>query len=233
MTKKVARDFPKTSKVLIVLSILGAVALVCALGLFGFSFYHHYTDTTKTVEQATSSASKNEAEQAASYAASQESSEQAASVSSSLSASRSASRESYEASTSASKAAKALRKAQANADASTTSTTKSATTSTTDKAAQVRNLTTAQVEDWVFAYLTVDTTKFTKADYHFDMSKDAQDQLKIQVTENHSSANMQAADADPATAPTVGNFLINAKGQLIAIDQVTGQEVVVADGYSH
>jgi hypothetical protein len=97
----------------------------------------------------------------------------------------------------------------------------------------VRNLTTAQVEDWVFAYLTVDTTKFTKADYHFDMSKDAQDQLKIQVTENHSSANMQAANADPATAPTVGNFLINAKGQLIAIDQVTGQEVVVADGYSN
>lgn len=231
MTKKVARDFPKTSKVPIVLSILGAVALACALGLFGFSFYHHYAATTKTVEQATSSASKNEAEQAASYATSKESSEQAASVSSSLSASRSASRESYEASTSASKAAKALRKSQA--DTSTTSTTRSATTSTTDKAAQVRNLTTAQVEDWVFAYLTVDTTKFTKADYHFDMSKDAQDQLKIQVTENHSSANMQAANADPATAPTVGNFLINAKGQLIAIDQVTGQEVVVADGYSN
>lgn len=231
MTKKVARDFPKTSKVPIVLSILGAVALACALGLFGFSFYHHYAATTKAVEQATSSASKNEAEQAASYATSKESSEQAASVSSSLSASRSASRESYEASTSASKAAKALRKSQA--DTSTTSTTRSATTSTTDKAAQVRNLTTAQVEDWVFAYLTVDTTKFTKADYHFDMSKDAQDQLKIQVTENHSSANMKAANADPATAPTVGNFLINAKGQLIAIDQVTGQEVVVADGYSN
>ncbi|WP_054699013.1 hypothetical protein [Secundilactobacillus odoratitofui] len=55
---------------------------------------------------------------------------------------------------------------------------------------------------------------FEESDYYFDMAKDNDGNLVIDVRENHSTQNMKDAGADPSSTPRIGTFRINGKGYL-------------------
>ena len=81
-----------------------------------------------------------------------------------------------------------------------------------------KNLTTAQVSEWVFLHMRTNKAKFTQADYRFRMYKDATGELVINVHENHDTPAMQAAGADPATEPRIASYRIDHNGHLLEDD---------------
>lgn len=99
-----------------------------------------------------------------------------------------------------------------------------------------KNLTKAQVEDWIAAYIVNSTPQykengFTREDFGFAISPVTSGEISIRVEENHSTPKMRAAGADPATSPLVGNFQITNEGFLAKQDPVTLQSQVVATDY--
>ena len=87
-----------------------------------------------------------------------------------------------------------------------------------------KNLTTQQVNKWVYANLMADWNKnntdeppLTPADqdaFIFNQSTDDQGCVEIQVQENHQSAFMKRIHAYPESTPTIGWYRINAQGYL-------------------
>lgn len=87
-----------------------------------------------------------------------------------------------------------------------------------------RNLTTQQVNKWVYANIMSDWNKnntdeppLTPEDqdaFIFDQSTDNQGCVEIQVQENHQSAFMKSINAYPESTPTIGWYRINAQGYL-------------------
>ena len=87
-----------------------------------------------------------------------------------------------------------------------------------------KNLTTQQVNKWVYANIMADWNKnntdeppLTPADqdaFIFNQSTDDQGCVEIQVQENHQSAFMKSIHADPESTPTIGWYRINAQGYL-------------------
>lgn len=87
-----------------------------------------------------------------------------------------------------------------------------------------KNLTTQQVNKWVYANIMADWNKnntdeppLTPADqdaFIFGQSTDDQGCVEIQVQENHQSAFMKSIHADPESTPTIGWYRINAQGYL-------------------
>ncbi|MBW4802177.1 hypothetical protein [Loigolactobacillus coryniformis] len=92
------------------------------------------------------------------------------------------------------------------------------------------NLTTAQVQDWVAQHVS---GNYQADDLGYEMSKDANGELVIQVRENHNSANMQAQGADAGTAPTIGWFKINSQGQLLSSPDAGASWSVVSNSYNN
>lgn len=92
------------------------------------------------------------------------------------------------------------------------------------------NLTTAQVQDWVAQHVS---GNYQSDDLGYEMSKDANGELVIQVRENHNSANMQAQGADAGTAPTIGWFKINSQGQLLSSPDAGASWSVVSNSYNN
>lgn len=87
-----------------------------------------------------------------------------------------------------------------------------------------KNLTTQQVNKWVYANIMTDWNKnnsdeppLTATDQNafiFNQSTDDQGCVEIQVQENHQSAFMKSIHADPESTPTIGWYRINAEGYL-------------------
>lgn len=87
-----------------------------------------------------------------------------------------------------------------------------------------KNLTTNQVNRWVYANIMADWNKnntneppLTSADqdaFIFNQSTDDQGCVEIQVQENHQSAFMKSIHAYPESTPTIGWYRINAQGYL-------------------
>ncbi|WP_407455595.1 zinc-ribbon domain-containing protein [Ligilactobacillus aviarius] len=87
-----------------------------------------------------------------------------------------------------------------------------------------KNLTTQQVNKWVYANIMADWNKnntdeppLTPADqdaFIFNQSTNDQGCVEIQVQENHQSAFMKSIHAYPESTPTIGWYRINAQGYL-------------------
>ena len=114
--------------------------------------------------------------------------------------------------------------------------TSSATTATSSSGADTNNLTTAQVNDWVWTNMLKDDLKgnpdkFAQSDYLFMQNMNKKGTLDIDVRENHSTRRMQEAGASPDIDPRVASYEINAKGELMKQDIVTGKYKVVSTQY--
>ncbi len=94
------------------------------------------------------------------------------------------------------------------------------------------NLTTAQVDSWVWKHFSSDYAEsgFNRSDYSMDMYKDSAGLLQIDVRENHDSANMQSAGADPDVSPRVASYQIDANGALQEIS-ADGSATTIATKY--
>ncbi len=84
----------------------------------------------------------------------------------------------------------------------------------------VKNLTTAQVKDWVMRNMekyAADAYDYGSEDeFGWQFGSDDQGQLTVFVTENHAYMNAHGANGDPNTAPTVGSFTVTSNGELEA-----------------
>ena len=125
------------------------------------------------------------------------------------------------------KASSAAKKAPATTAASSTAAGVSSERQTaiqTMPDVNTKNLTTQQVNKWVYANLMADWNKnntneppLTPADqdaFIFNQSTDDQGCVEIQVQENHQSAFMKRIHAYPESTPTIGWYRINAQGYL-------------------
>lgn len=97
--------------------------------------------------------------------------------------------------------------------------TEATTSSSEESVVDTKNLTTVQVNDWVFRHFaqdnpTVAQKDFSQADYLFDASSDENGLLVIFVRENHDSQKMQEAGAAAGHNPTVARYRINSAGEL-------------------
>lgn len=149
-------------------------------------------------------------------------------------------------------AASATTQASAQASATEASSTSASRASASSTASvDMKNLSTAQVQDWVIRNLE----KYTPDTYTYDdpnmfgwnYSHDDQGQLVVHVSENHDYANAHGADLDPNVAPTVAEFTITSDGELAVADMGnagmamfqalngnsdTGEPVVVATNFN-
>lgn len=123
-------------------------------------------------------------------------------------------------------------KEAARSSASSTSATATVASSSSERQTTVqtipdvdtKNLTTNQVNRWVYANIMADWNKnntneppLTPADqdaFIFNQSTDDQGCVEIQVQENHQSAFMKSIHAYPESTPTIGWYRINAQGYL-------------------
>ena len=125
------------------------------------------------------------------------------------------------------KASSVAKKAPATTAASSTAASASSGRQTaiqTMPDVNTKNLTTQQVNKWVYANIMADWNKnntdeppLTPADqdaFIFGQSTDDQGCVEIQVQENHQSAFMKSIHADPESTPTIGWYRINAQGYL-------------------
>lgn len=125
------------------------------------------------------------------------------------------------------KASSVAKKAPATTAASSTAASASSGRQTaiqTMLGVNTKNLTTQQVNKWVYANIMADWNKnntdeppLTPADqdaFIFNQSTDDQGCVEIQVQENHQSAFMKSIHAYPESTPTIGWYRINAQGYL-------------------
>ncbi|KRL02587.1 TcaA 3rd/4th domain-containing protein [Liquorilactobacillus capillatus] len=78
-----------------------------------------------------------------------------------------------------------------------------------------KNLTTQQVNDWVFMHIKSNYPfSVTEDDFTFEQKKNDDGLLEIVVRENHASQNMKNHGADPMTTPNIGMFIIDGDGNL-------------------
>ena len=125
------------------------------------------------------------------------------------------------------KASSVAKKAPATTAASSTAASASSGRQTaiqTMPDVNTKNLTTQQVNKWVYANIMADWNKnntdeppLTPADqdaFIFGQSTDDHGCVEIQVQENHQSAFMKSIHADPESTPTIGWYRINAQGYL-------------------
>ncbi|MGT2906371.1 hypothetical protein [Streptococcus dentiloxodontae] len=105
--------------------------------------------------------------------------------------------------------------------------------SSTESSVDTRSLTTGQVSDWVVeTYLASQgDTSFTAEDYIVTSETGNDGLVYSQIAENHSSAAMQAAGADPSVNPVVGFYRVNDQGQLESSDDGGVTWAVVSDSY--
>jgi len=128
----------------------------------------------------------------------------------------------------AAKEADVTRASQSSASSATTSTSSSsAATSSVD----THNLTTDQVDQWIWLHLKQDYAgkDVTIQDMFFTQTTNDDGTLTIQVKENHSTENMKKQGVTDIVDPTVGWYGINAKGELT--DNTTGDSKVIATEY--
>lgn len=86
---------------------------------------------------------------------------------------------------------------------------------TVDSQVDTKNLTTKQVNDWIFIHLKANYDfSVTEDDFIFEQQKNDDGLLEVNVRENHDSENMRAQNASPDHNPGVGSFVIDADGQL-------------------
>lgn len=185
------------------------------------------TDSSSESSQQTSQVSK----KASSKKASSKKAQSSSTASNSASSTKANSADSNAADTSSTAIASS---SSANAVSSTSSvaSNQAASQSQAQTATTVNglNLTTAQVQDWVAQHVS---GNYQADDLGYEMSKDANGELVIQVRENHNSANMQAQGADAGTAPTIGWFKINSQGQLLSSPDAGASWSVVSNSYNN
>lgn len=96
-----------------------------------------------------------------------------------------------------------------SADSTQKNTTKSSSASTTGTVSQ------ASVLNQVYQQLS---GQYARQDLLMQVSQGQPGIYTVQVQENHQSANMKSAGADPSTTPTVAWFQTNQQGQLLRSD---------------
>lgn len=96
-----------------------------------------------------------------------------------------------------------------SADSAQKNTTKSSSASTTGTVSQ------ASVLNQVYQQLS---GQYARQDLLMQVSQGQPGIYTVQVQENHQSANMKSAGADPSTTPTVAWFQTNQQGQLLRSD---------------
>lgn len=104
-----------------------------------------------------------------------------------------------------------------------------------------KNLTTQQVNKWVYANIMTNWNKDNRKElaltaddqnaFIFSQSTDSQGCVEIQVQENHQSAFMKNIGADPDSTPTVGWYRINAQGYLQKGDGGPNNWQTIAQNY--
>lgn len=112
-------------------------------------------------------------------------------------------------STTQSNASTAATSSSQSADSTQKNTTKSSSASTTGTVSQ------ASVLNQVYQQLS---GQYARQDLLMQVSQGQPGIYTVQVQENHQSANMKSAGADPSTTPTVAWFQTNQQGQLLRSD---------------
>jgi len=112
---------------------------------------------------------------------------------------------------------------------STTTSTSSSSDATS--AVDTHNLTTDQVDQWIWLHLKQDYAgkHITIRDMFFTQTTNDDGTLTIRVKENHSTENMKKQGVTEMVDPTVGWYGINSKGELT--DNTTGDSKVIATEY--
>lgn len=110
-------------------------------------------------------------------------------------------------STTQSTASTAATSSSQSADSAQKNTTKSSSASTTVSQASVLNQVYQQLSG-----------QYARQDLLMQVSQGQPGIYTVQVQENHQSANMKSAGADPSTTPTVAWFQTNQQGQLLRSD---------------
>lgn len=110
-------------------------------------------------------------------------------------------------STTQSDASTAATSSSQSADSAQKNTTKSSSASTTVSQASVLNQVYQQLSG-----------QYARQDLLMQVSQGQPGIYTVQVQENHQSANMKSAGADPSTTPTVAWFQTNQQGQLLRSD---------------
>ncbi|WP_461244483.1 hypothetical protein [Secundilactobacillus muriivasis] len=106
-------------------------------------------------------------------------------------------------------ASTAVTSSSQSADSAQKNTTKSSSASTTGTVSQ------ASVLNQVYQQLS---GQYARQDLLMQVSQGQPGIYTVQVQENHQSANMKSAGADPSTTPTVAWFQTNQQGQLLRSD---------------
>ncbi|MFD1454392.1 hypothetical protein ACFQ44_01705 [Levilactobacillus lanxiensis] len=121
-----------------------------------------------------------------------------------------------------------VRTASSSESSATTSTSSS---SAATSAVDTHNLTTDQVNQWVWLHLKQDYAgkHITIQDMFFTQTTNDDGTLTIRVKENHSTENMKKQGVTDIVDPTVGWYGINSKGELT--DNTTGDNKVIATEY--
>ncbi|GAA3601572.1 hypothetical protein [Secundilactobacillus similis] len=112
-------------------------------------------------------------------------------------------------STTQSNASTAATSSSQSADSTQKNTTKSSSANTTGTVSQ------ASVLNQVYQQLS---GQYARQDLLMQVSQGQPGIYTVQVQENHQSANMKSAGADPSTTPTVAWFQTNQQGQLLRSD---------------
>jgi hypothetical protein len=113
-------------------------------------------------------------------------------------------------STTQSTASTAATSSSQSADSAQKNTTKSSSASTT-----TGTVSQASVLNQVYQQLS---GQYARQDLLMQVSQGQPGIYTVQVQENHQSANMKSAGADPSTTPTVAWFQTNQQGQLLRSD---------------
>ncbi|MFD1485103.1 hypothetical protein ACFQ5J_07660 [Lacticaseibacillus baoqingensis] len=128
---------------------------------------------------------------------------------------------------------KAAQAAASTAAAKVQAATAAAASASQSAGVDMKNLTTAQVQDWIMRNMA----KYAPDAYTYDdpqafgwaYSHDDAGQLVVHVSENHDYANAHGGNFDPNVAPTVGEFTVTKDGDLaVAAMGIAGMAVYQA-----
>lgn len=118
-----------------------------------------------------------------------------------------------------------------NSSRNTTNTSNNKPKTSNKNNSESQSLTQEETKKWIFNHLgsaaDFGLDEISADDFTFITSRDDDGLLLVEVRENHDSDHFKGK-ADPNTAPIVGYFRINKKGQLEKMDSSTGSYQVIA-----
>ena len=157
--------------------------------------------------------------------------------------------DSSDSSSSSSKSSKVVKDSSSSSKSSSKAASSNSNNNSTSNSTDTTSLSSTQAINWIAANMgntvlaeyNTGSTQFTSQDFSYNYngtsgpSGETDGAVYYQVRENHSSANMQAAGADPNTSSNAGWFRITANGALqyeSAANQASNSWTTVSTSYN-